>query len=107
MESPCLCCKKNSPNIIVNGNAIFRVCGQSDCRDKDGRTLGEWLLHGHDDKSGNLGNWYLISGRQNFSIEIHNKEYDIPVDKRVVKGLHNKIKEIMMKTRGFETDNED
>ena len=103
----CICCKKNSGNIEVNGSAIFYICGQSNCRDKDGRDIGQFFLHGSDDKEGNYGNWWLIDEGKSFTMKINGKDYVFPLDKRVVKGLRNKIKAIVMKQSGIETDNPD
>ena len=93
----CLCCKKNDGNIQVSSGVTFYICGESTCKSRKGLTVGEWLLEGHDDKSGNTGNYYLIKDCDQFSLNIHGKIHFIPNDKRVVKGLHNKIRELVLK----------
>lgn len=87
----CICCKKNSGNIRVIGTVIFYICGQSDCRSKQGKTVGEWLT---------TDNYHFIEDQSKFILEINNKSYAIINDKRVVKGLGTKIKEILIQQSG-------
>jgi hypothetical protein len=101
----CICCKQRTANITITGNAIIHVCGQSDCRSQEGETLGEWLLSGQDDPTGNSGYYYLIEDLKQIEILINKKNYIIPTDKRVIRGLANKIKEIAMKQLGNQTNN--
>jgi hypothetical protein len=87
----CICCKKNSGNIRVIGTVIFYICGESTCRSLKGETVGEWLAG---------ENYYFIEGQTSFILEINNKNYPIVNDKRVIKGLGTKIREILLKQSG-------
>jgi hypothetical protein len=101
----CICCKKNEGNITVTGSVIFYICGQSNCKDKKGQDIGQFFLDGSDNPGGNEGNWWLINDHKAFSMNINGKEFVFPLDKRVIKGLKNKIREIVMKQSGIETHN--
>lgn len=87
----CLCCKKNESTMKIHGNYIVNVCGQSNCRTPEGKTLGEWIL---DD--GDLGHYGILRDKEAIVLEINNKKYAIPNDKRIIKGLHNKIRDIVL-----------
>lgn len=91
-----MCCKKNHANIRIIGTWIISVCGQSDCRTKEGKTLGEYIL----DPNGMEG----IIEEDGFAVEIENKSYQIPPDKRIIKGLGTKIQEIILKWQHYYTD---
>lgn len=84
----CLCCQRDNANIRVEASVIFHICGQSDCKTEKGQTVGDWLV---DER------FFFIEDEHYFTLVINNKSYDIPVDKRVVRGLRNKIIEIMVK----------
>jgi hypothetical protein len=103
----CICCKKNDGRIEVYGNAIFYICGQSNCISPKGENISEWFLQGSKDNNQD-GNWACyVEGKQYLEFKISNKVYRISTDKRVLKGLKNKLREIAMKESGIETDNPD
>jgi len=91
----CLCCKKNEANITITGQWTIHVCGLSTCRHimsgGHEQTLGEWFLDESDE-----GCYMMIRGLEEFTIEVNHKKYIIPNDKRKVKGLHNKIQNIVL-----------
>lgn len=86
----CICCKRNESHIIINANFLVHICGQPDCTDQKGQKLGDWLIDEHESSGG----YYIISGIEEFTMEIDGKSYIIKNDKRIIKSLHNKIQEI-------------
>lgn len=103
----CICCKKNDGNIEVHGNAIFYICGQSNCISPKGQNIAEWFLDGAAEENRD-GNWNCyVNGKSDLLFIIGHKPYKISTDKRVLKGLKNKIRELVMKQSGIETNNPD
>ena len=85
----CIVCKKPNAQITIEGHALIRICGEPDCKDKKGRTLGEWLLDDTDN-----GNYFYIENLKTFKITIDRKTHNIINDKRIIRGLSNKIQEL-------------
>lgn len=101
----CICCKKNEGNIEVRGNAIFYICGQSNCESPKGEDIGEWFLQGSKEEDPN-GNWSCyVKGQSQILFKINHKQYSIATDKRVLKGIKSKIQEIVRKQSGIENNN--
>ena len=86
----CINCKKRPGILTCDANFVFYICGHADCRNLyNNETIGEILA-----REGEHGMWYFIENEV-LNIKIGRKNHRFPADKRIIKGLHNKLQELM------------